>query len=593
MTIHEVSLGGGHLYDDAHLVKLEELIEVAERARDESSWSAVLLCQTQHSGIHSREWVHVLTESLLLDDLKRRILLLRKLIKLVKESRIPWIYATATNCFADYFELSMACSKAIGFNIHRVCGFPGLEYESFPPGGTYDPRKKKWQHFWEQRPIRPMSECVEHSYFEYVLQVDEWREAARTWVRERLLSTESSSQRPRGSSEKSYRIFSREAKDLDRLKRHYLRKHSEESPYKSCDEIMRDSRISESHQSELIATITARYMLSNRYLDWAWRDVTRGGYWNHSQAPKQISISVDSLIPPFEILIALMRQGYRFVLYADHSRDLIRGLEVFYTKIGRGLNSDEKHTLWNEQIWWGINPCLNGFVDLKAYANNTLALKVNESALTVRVSGFQSIEHSGMSEWFSSSDQDQEIVRICRDIIQSAGGSFVEVEPIGRVMYPSDFIKSILFQEIMKAAGESGQKLDQILNWLTVEGWEVLGAPNEWERFLSTRHATYGHSSQPYGLGPFQLEQTYWDIGNLKEATAVIKSHSPGRDGFTTGGELSQKLAYLAGKLTLSLIGHCPGRTDQEIDALCGLSAGFPPNLGSPLRFLKKTREIF
>ena len=578
------------------LAKLDSIAKEIESWQEKSppAFHAVLLLQQEGSGRGDENWYQALSDDLLYDDLTKRMHYVREVFERISESSIPWYYATNTYCYGDFFELAMSCRSILAFDDQIKVGFPDIPGGLFPYGGVFAGHifaDKKLLSFWQEKPIRKVTEAVTEGVVGFAMRLEgaSLEEASIDWIKSDLETISpdrrSSINRRHHTPRYQNRFYHRDSsKILSDLKKEYF-SAAFESSFPMCVDLSKQTKIRKEHKAQLLVSLCAHQCFKPLYLNSLYQrlqlDRKKPFSLSRSRTVMPLYINVEKILPPAFSMYRILNSGGCLILSAQSYSALKRGVEVTYAQLSR-LGAQKLTKLWDRQVSFGVQTSKKGLVRLSSLANDSLLISYEGKKIPMQRAaqkGWESFE--SVCEVHKKGD-DKALFDGIEWLVPMLCDLLVLSSPIGAgQMFCSTFLKSKIFEQLLYATS-SQVPFETVLQELKDQGWLSLGPSAEWDRFLSTRHAVYGHDAKGYKVGTAHLDQDIWEIGTLKEAAQVAAS-LPKKEATFTPQVTSQRLVLLSGMMASSFYQEKLVDSLWHADILCGATAGFPSHLGSPL----------
>ncbi len=583
------------MLEAVNLSLVEKLAKLAESCLENPPCAAVILIQRDSSGLCSNSWFGELAGKLLFDSLVERIKSFRSVLRDIRLSKIPWIYATRTDCYDTFFELSQACHTVLCFESSVRMGYPSLSSGAFPIGGIFEQmvaKDRKFAESWSLQPVKPARDLVRLGLVAFAIdKKNQWERLARQWTEGNLGRL-----KPRSGRSLSFprlNFFRRDQNEVFLELKAALKKSNLKAAFDVGVEISQKGDLKDERVIRLLIEESSRHLLSTAYTTWAYQRIISTYPASSSRDSRFTQIRVlfeivlEDVLPPSELIAKILYQGDAVLLLASDTDLLLPQVEVLYGKLRKRMDDLTRDQLWDKAVFWAVGVPSGKNLVLTTLPYNRLIL--NDGANSV---SFQFFLGSGnfaesMAELPDSALVGKSDSEVSRAIGHISLRSIVEI-PLGKQqMSLSDFLLSRVFEEIMKTGIEQGVALDALFFELGEQGWGRITKSIEWERFLSTRHNLYSHDSTEYKVGPFELDPIFWEISNLKEAQALMSdSHRMSEAVYTT--DLTHRLVVLCGLIAHAIWMERRVPNFGDADLLCAAVVGFPSKHPSPLIALRK-----
>jgi hypothetical protein len=342
----------------------------------------------------------------------------------------------------------------------------------------------------------------------------------------------------------------------------------------------------------LIAHIVARHYLTANYSAWLRKQVVMSsdpcfvGDLKTTFRP-EITIDLQHLAPPTEILLRLLKKGCSLVFTAPVARQLSSSLNLIYGRLERTLGAAVAKKLWDTGVSWylcELDPV--GAIIMQWTPDDHFFIKTPQHEASFRrLAGNASNAAPGLLEW-EGTELPSEIKNLLPVI--SDGAIRVGTKTPGIPL--SIFLRSIFLEEMMRISRHAEGELAGVTVALRKHGWQFAGDEESWDRFLKTRYDQHHISPSSLDEKPIlPLTKSSWEIGAWKHARALTKrkmGDMASRRWNDTA--LSQHMATFLGVLTQILAKNLPLLPVITLDHLAGETLGFPQDYGTPIGYIRR-----
>ncbi len=584
---------------------VDELLEIALEAHQTLIAPAILLTQSGNANDYGEDFLKELTEDLLLDELVLRITKLQLLFYLIRTSRTPWIYAAKGAILGTYAELATSCYHILISDPLAQFGYPAIEAGLFPWGGSIESTLFRFSSIsvWAKTPVFSARDITLQNITIFPVSSSRWMRSIQNWLQTQL---------PLMLKRDPVLVPKDNKDNLQQLRRNYeaglegtryLRpewlKDIQENPratsWDLSYELIRKNKreISLSNRLLLLANIAARHMVSETFTGWYEARCGRSKLAVHALPPpvQKVFVDLHYVVPPAESMIRLLERGFELVFFAEDADELRRGLELAFARMERARTLDEVQRLWSQGISWFVARNESSYEPVLRWTPDDKVIYEykGESLEWIRIAGNRGRASLGICEWVSEAD----ISTIAEDesfqmlLLLSEG--LVQTKPFPHPLFSTSlFIRSCMFEELLRCAGIAGQEVAKVVEGLSVS-WASLGSQGFWNRFLAARHAIQPVDSSLLKIGNKSLWPTAFEIGLWKESRALNVSTK--KDDPVHGLNpiiLSEHFAILAGALSALIFQNKRVARIEDADTLVALSTGFPQSKGLPSTHLLK-----
>jgi enoyl-CoA hydratase/carnithine racemase len=602
---------GVSLYESRAREFVSELTAFAEDLHRQSGKKikGVLLLQENPADDRTDTWLAELENETLFRELASRIDAYRWLLSLIRNSPVPWVYASASDCVGSFWELALSCQRRYWYASGGTLGFPEIAVGAFPPGGVLESlsrRTGRTRERWAAKPTFSASDALLDGLIHFCLPASNWEEDALAMFQEMLRVN------PKTGVRESRRRRNKEVIDVAKdnqsrraayeeletvWKQERLKTHKTPSAWDYCWQLVKGrGRLKDSRQlGSLIGHIAARHFLSQSYISWLSTHLVERAVLDvpdkTAACMPPVVIDLNALAPPTEVLLQLLSHNLRLVFVASESKALAAAINLLFNRLERATNSQTALSLWEPSVTWyqGQADETRSLVLRWSVDDRFLVAYEGETVTFVRLEGNGSSAKPGLMEWeiaeLSSSPLSPQVLTI----VGITSGGMIHTRPGRTLPLPlSVHVRSLFFEEMLRVARSVDGDLGLVAEGLKANGWSFAGDEEAWDRFLKARHDAYPYDAELSRFGVRQIERSHWEIGSWKHARAMVKKS--GAEGVRRRNPtwLSQHLAMFAGLLARSI-----GTTDrvtspEHADYLCAVALGFPEAYGTPLAYLRQ-----
>lgn len=601
-----VRIGGRRsLYGPTADALLAELTAVAERTHQPSPPEAgVLILQESPLNDVDDAALREQIETCLLEDVARAFDDLRWLLFLIRQSPVPWTFASAHDCLGSAFELALSCQKRLWFSPEARLGFPAIAAGFYPPGGIIEDLNKragKTRDVWQAKPMLTAAEARVDGTIDFCSRAGDWQREAASFFE---LLHEERERGGRRAPNRAPRIDFSTPRDAEARQGafeslEFLDKSVKASPvlpksaWEICWELVKErAKLKDPRDlGRLVAYVAARHALSPDFQAWTAQQRAarraRPPAFVNARPPARVVIDLDYLAPPTEIVCRMLKNETQITFVGAESDALGVAVNLVFNRLERALGADPAQKAWERLVSWyqgaPAEPLLRWTIDDRvsiAAAGRTVSL--------LRLAGNASGAEPGYLEWPGGEPEElagalpDEILAVMRLLADG-----VMTTP-NRGVPRSVHVRSLFLEELVRIARYVEGDLGAVVDALSAKGWGFAGSDDAWDRFLNTRRDAYrpNLASALAGFGAPELDRANWEIGTFKHARVLAKK-APAEAGVRwnpTG--VSQHMAMFLG-LVVDLVAK-DGVRRADADGFCALALGFPATFGSPSVFLKR-----
>lgn len=601
-----VRIGGCRgLYGPSAEASLVELTSVAERMHQPSPPDlGVLVLQESPLNDVDDPASRRQMEICLLEDVARAFDDLRWLLFLVRQSPIPWTFASAHDCLGSAFELALSCHRRLWFAPEARLGFPAIAAGFYPPGGVIESlnrRAGKTRDVWQAKPMLSAQEARTEGLIDFCSRADDWQTSASSFFE--LLHQE----RERGGRlvpNRAPRVdFSSprdaEARQTAFEKLDFLAKAVKASPvqpksaWEICWELVKErAKLKDPRDlGRLIAYVAARHALSADFISWTAQQRAqrraRPRTFVAAHPAARVTIDLNFLAPPTDILCRLLKAETQIAFVAADTEALAVALNLVFNRLERVLGAEPAARAWERLVSWyagpGVLPLLRWTIDDRMI----IAAGDCETSF-IRLAGNSSSAEIGFLEWAGAPQE----AAWPADMLTVAPLVSDGLMPTPQREVPrSVYVRSLFLEELLRIARYMDGDLGTVTDALQAKGWGFAGSDDAWDRFLNTRRDSYRLDAALVGFGSPHLDRANWELGSIKHARTLAKKAAAAVPTDSGNGRwnptgVSQHMAMFLG-LVVDLLAK-DGSPRADVDGFCALALGFPAALGSPGVFLKR-----
>ena len=487
---------------------IQDLSHLAESLHKSSNpqTHGILLLQPQSAQDAVESWINELKYECLFNDLVHRIDAWRWLLSLIRNSPVPWIYASADNCFGSSWELALSCHHRYWFKSKALVGFPEIEAGVFPPGGLLESLSKRagrTRERWQASPLNFAKNALSDGLIDYCSDATNWREQALRIFSELLEVNPTSGirahrrTRPRHDfvsvDAQSRRMAYQQVESVAQQEK--FGKASGPTAWDYCWQLVseRAKLRQPADLGRIIGLIASRYLLLSQYSTWLEKQIVS----SHAKATTllndrrvasaPIAIDLNHSAPPAAVITRLVENNKNVILVASEQRDLVTGLNLLFGRLERNLGNVAAEYLWDRNVTWSLGRPLGFSGTVLSWMPDDYLVCSNSGAdySFLRLEGNHLDATPGIME-FSSSEPNLPLS--IRDVLDSICDGVIWIpEILGLRMPLSVRFRSLFLEELIQAALYTDHDLSIAVSALQRAGWAFAGDESSWERFLRTR----------------------------------------------------------------------------------------------------------
>lgn len=592
------------------LKALEHTVEALHRTR--YPILGVLVLHLEESDDREISWLHELETSILFSSLVERIDSFRWILSLIRNSPKPWIFMSASNCLGSTWDLALSCQRRYWFDPNALVGYPEISSGGYPPGGVLESlskRRNRTRERWLRKPIYTANEALSEGLVEFCSKASLWEKEAIAVFRELLQNQPSVGVREDPKKRRKRDAKSGDAFDLSRsiLQRKAAlegletvwRGESKSSTtyphtWDYCWQLVQEkSRIEDPLMfGRLIAHIVARHYLTPGHLAWLRREIVASSDPCSVSELKatfrpEITVDLQTMAPPTEILLRLLKKGCSIVFSASAPRQLSTSLSLIYGRLERTLGAAIARKMWDISVSWylcDVEPI--GSIIMQWTPDDQFHIKTKDFETTFRrLQGNASNAMPGLIEWEGPELSDE-----IRHLLPLVSDGAIRVGSKSQGMPLSIFIRSIFLEEMIRISRHAEGELIGVTSAMRRHGWGFAADDEAWDRFLKTRYDQSHVTNKTIEEKPLlPLTKSSWEIGAWKHARALTK-RKMGEMAFRRWNDtaLSQHMASYLGVLTQILAKKVPLLPIITLDHLASEALGFPRDYGTPIGYIKR-----
>ncbi len=598
------------LYSASALTFLRSIEQLAEALhRNPRNTSGVLLLQIESCNDGEITWLKELESDVLFSTLVDRIDAFRWILSLIRNSPRPWVFMSASHCLGSTWDLALSCQRRYWFEPHALVGFPEIKSGSFPPGGVLESlsrRDPRTREKWHAKSVYSAQEAQTEGFIEFCSKASLWEKEALAVFRELLSSQpligvrqDLKKRRKRSAeTESSFDLstsIAQRSTALEQLETVWKTEHSLRQRYphawEYCWQLEKErSKIDDPLVfGRLVAHIAARHYLTQSFQAWLRTEVVASSdpcfLVRHRPAFRpEITIDLDHLAPPTEILLRFLKKGCALIFTASESKALSGSLNILYGRLERAIGAPIARKYWDTSVSWYLG-------DGEAVGNAVMVWTADDrfslrqgpyEASFRRLEGNASTAIPGILEW-EGAELPESLIRLLP--LASDGALRVGIRPQG--LPTSVFLRSAFLEEIIRISRHAEGELLGVTAALRTQGWRFAGDDDAWDRFLKTRYDQSSSSPPPLTEFFLPLTKDSWEIGAWKHAKSLAKKKAgdlASRRWNQTA--LSQHMAMFLGFITRALASKQPLLPLITADHLAYEALGFPQEYGTPVGYL-------
>ncbi len=563
--------------------ELDSLEQVYQHALDlyaKDRIQAVLWIQKVPCYDASEAWYRELSEDILRDQLRLRMLRLHKIVRAIRSSPIPWIYATEKDCCGTMFELMQACHKKFVFDRETWFGFPEFSIGQVSPLGWLSAQLQKHPHLartWMARSVISAEEAVHLGVITAALSWKDWRRHLISRMQQQIQTIDAEGFRKReASSHPSWDEGLWRAKQFNSVaKSHYesIRQLSTQNiPFKAVDR-------------ELIDT-ASHFMMQPLYERWLKAELQRIRSWGRQSIPKLVYFDVSEADPPMSTLCRLLDRGSRIVVLAPDASRIQVSVERIFSHLNRRYERGEVQRLATRIAWFvGSSAEQPEFYTMKFGRHRELYVSFRD----VRIKGWALSAQSMKRQTIELHASNPDLSAVIRSIIDVFDGAYLV-----RGNLDSDAlvyrVRSLALQFLVYYCQDSQCSWSEVIEQLLGVGWGLLGNTKFWERFFEYRSLQKDLESLP-AIGRFGFDAKISKLTKLSDLHKLTLKKSAEKSG-RGPGLLHRMLSSFAKELAHELMRDGFFASREVADLYVSDALGFPSASGTPMILAKRLGEI-
>lgn len=598
------------LYENQGQEVVARLLETAEQLQTQHDGKYVCLILQGPATDRNIRWHDDLTMKLLLTDTFGRIMKFRWLLSLIRKSRIPWIFLAADDCHGSTWELALACHRRYWFSESALVGFPEIAIGGFPAGGSAEFLAKsnnRFREFWSSHPVVSAKIAFNNEYISFCSVIGgDWQTSYSSLLDvggfQENLPTEVSKQNRRFSRSDVAEVFGAETKEIfvEQIDAVRTKVRSSEAPtgaiWDYCWGLIKNrTKLKDSRElGRLIGILTARFYHSRPYKCFIYAACVRAEAEKlphfEGDSVSRLVIDLNFLAPPTSILSAILQARVNVIFVATEPKTLMSALNMLYNRLERTMGADNVRHFWRGQVaWYCGHADPNKAPVLRWSADDRVMVVTTEGTFEfLRLDGNSSQAQKGIMEAVNPLSRKPFEFKKLSGIVPLIATGLYE-NPFKTSKLPlSIFIRSSVFQEVMRIAAYSNNDVLNVVQNLKDQNWGFAGDDEAWDRFLSSRMDIYNFDRNYQGLGFTGLTQNDWGIGNFKQARVITKKIAVKGETKWSPTQTSQHMANYLGLLVLYLCQSTARAEVDIVDHIAGVATGFPVGLGTPVGYLRE-----
>lgn len=567
----------------------------------------VLLLQTAPADDRVASWLGELEKDALFRDVVARLEACRWLFSLIRNAPVPWAYMSATDSYGSAWELALSCQRRYWFATGARLGFPDIAIGAFPPGGVLESLTKRTgrtREKWQGKPIFSAAEALEDGLVHFCSDAASWETAATSLFTELLAANPKAGVRDATRKRRKEEYFDITASPESRRaayeqletvwKTEALRSHKYPSAWDYCWQLVKErTKLKEPGDlGRLIAHIATRHFFERSYQAWiathlvARTDVVPARPGASAAFLPPVTIDLNYLAPPTEVLVRLLRHDVQVVFAAAEAKALSVALNLIFNRLERQIGAAPAMALWERHVTWYQGVCdeVRGLVLRWAVDDRFLVSQSGIDTSFLRLEGNGSTAKPGLLEWDGAP-----LAPLVRQIAALVSDGFLHTGLAAPGLPMSVYVRSLFLEEMLRISGHAGGEVTNVTEALRATGWHFAGDDEAWDRFLRTRHDAYSFESDLTGLGAKPIDRANWEVGTWKHARVLAKRQPVDPTAVKWNATaVSLHLAVFLG-LVAELITRTRGLAERRTaDHLCAVALGFPEGYGTPLTFLRR-----
>ena len=604
-------------YETKAIATVNELLTTALAIYDNPKmFDGVLLQQEEPAGDVSLSFLEELESELLLDQLAGRLAKWRWLLSLIRNSPIPWLFSTRSECCGSFWELALSCQYRMWFKSDSPVGFPDIEVRAFPPGGIIESLNKRagrTMDKWHMTPTSLSRKACEDGLIDFVSDATLWQETATGLARqllqvapkvgvraERRSKARTDAGEDHHSLELSAKVATEQLEKLGQKDSNTFRGYSP-SAWQFCWQLVnRRNKLNDQRDlGSIISYIAARHYLSPPYQAWL-----RGRLVRQRLAAQQsftwsraipINIVIGVVAPPIIVIDRLLEAEANIIFSCEEASLLANGLNMIYGWLERYLDSAQARRLWNRHVTWYVGaPIRDEAVVCQCLSNESVTFRLGDRKIEgVRLAGNRSKAPSGVLEYrLPLNEKPTRLHQLCLGVANLISDGLVKSNTIGSSNWTvTYFTRLSVLGELIELCQTTGRDLEGMTESLRNVGWGFIGQNQSWERFFGPTHlsalADELHPLRIFRSRPnLQNELTSWS--SAKTLAMKTRPDRLIRKTPWNNTSLSHHLATMVAALTAYIWKAGYVETLASADVLVGQSVGLPVPFGTPMTFAGK-----
>lgn len=562
------------------IVKLEEFYQYACEQAAKDRVQAVLWIQKVPCYDASEEWLKEISEDLLRDQLRSRILRLNKLVRAIRISPIPWIYATEKDCCGSMFELMQACHKKFVFDRETWFGFPDFAIGQVSALGWLSAQLQKQPSLsvtWTSRSVISAEEAVQLGVMTAALTWKDWRRELLGWMQQQIQGIEAD-----GFIRKEASLHPSWSEGLWRSREFSFTAKSHIESYRLLSTRAIPFKVVD---KELIDT-ASHFMMQPLYERWLKAEVQRLKSWGRQSMPRLLYFDISESLPPMATFCRLLDRGSHLVVFAPDSRLVQSGVEKIFNYLNKRYSRAEVQ-LFGGRIAWFVGHSSESpecytmkFGAYREFYASYRDVKIKGWALSAQRMKRQTVEIHA---------DNPDLSTVIRSIVDVFDGAYLVRGEGGKD--PLLFrVRSLVLQLLVYYCQDSRTSWSETVEQLAGVGWALLGSSKFWEKFLEFR-MTFSHEEEMPPLGRHAFDRK---VLGLKKMPELLRLSAKKSSEATGGGPgyLHRLLSSFAYQLTDDLVTDGYFASRVVADLYMSDAIGFPSTSGTPAIFVKRLGEL-
>ena len=590
-------------YEEKASSAIEELSLLAEQLHKTppKSTTGVMLIQSQNANDWQANWILELDKKTMFTALVSRIATWRWLLSLIRNSPIPWAFASSSDCLSSSWELALCCQRRYWFKPGAQLGFPEIKAGVFPPGGILESLTKRTgrtKERWQSKPVYSASEALDDGLIDFCSQSYEWRDRSLAIFREMLSLNpisgvrQSRRERPREDFISVDSQSRGTAYEQIESAWHHEKFGAVKGPtaWDYCWQLVNErSKLKRPEDlGRLISIISSRYLLLPAYNLWL-----RSKFAQHLARPEAtdaltclspIMIDVRHGSPPSSVVERLLLNSVQIVFMSDEGRDLVNCLNRQFNQLERTLGNVAAQNLWERYVNWFVGTKNTINQPFLAWGNDDTVTftigDINQSFL--RLEGNGPDADPGLMEAIKLNYESSEIINTLVNFV-SDGLTTAPVQVDSPPLAVK--IRSLFLDEMLRMTQYADGDLVALVISLQHSGWRFAGNEESWDRFLRTRSAFPVRISEANEVGV--LQSYNGEITSWRSAKVHAKRSRSNLLPKWSDTAMSHHFAIFLGLLTVSAAKNLDLTARIGTDHLISMALGLPSSSGTPLTFLK------